>query len=101
MTAAHDGLFLDHIALYDQPRDDWSPAGSGGSGAIDSNRTAAVRSLTHTAVIAYGKNPSPLTGTKYLKGTIYVRRNDLSGYLVNYCGINGNGCGTSSGRDKP
>jgi len=99
-AAAHDGLILNHIALYQQPKYDLSPSGAGGSATTDANRTAAVRSLTHVAVIANGKNPVPLTGTNYLKGTIYVRLNDLSGYLVNYCGING-GCGSASGNDKP
>src|SRR5215208_4548872 len=60
MRAAHDGLDPVHIALYDQPKGDWSPAGAGGTAEDDINRTAAVRSLRHLEVIANGKNPSPL-----------------------------------------
>ncbi len=91
MSDTHDGLFVDHIARYEQPQGD----GGSGSSKPDGNRTAAVRSLPHVQVIANGKNPSPLTGTNYLKGTLYIRPNDLSGYTVNYSPINGNR------KDKP
>lgn len=117
-TSTHNGLVIIHAGQGDRPqpnptKDD--PNGGGSHCILDSNgldpgddcwhvgRTNAVWALPHMALIqnGSGNNPTPLTGSMYLKGTLYILNFKTSGYTVNYCSVNGSWCGSNNGHDKP
>lgn len=114
-AAAHDGMRAVHVGQSDQPTADATISGhapsEGGNGARNAARTTAVHALPHLEIVNTAGGvpagmPTPTLGTKYLRGTLYIRDYTTAsgGYKVNYCGVNGPGSGTctaSANYDKP